>query len=330
MFIDPPNYRSPSVNTDKFGLREQYDDEGQFIDLEAFAAKHAQCNVLLGGSTVFGVDATSDRMTLSHHLHRERVPCINLGFRAATGQQELIMFLLLKRYLGEVSNIVILSGVNDCALAARPGTLLYRGFGGIFYEGIALSSGRQQELVGPARYHAARAVDTALTRSRVLRGAIQLLVRRIRGPETRRRPGFEQKLEESMDFVQNTIDTWGRLQAAGHIKVHFVLQPAIGWTQKALTQIERECFDADVKLFPETELFSSQRTYTYCRRRVEASCKRSGIDFHDANEWLNDGDFHASDIFTDVCHLSDGGTKAVATLLRQRLTWRENNATISR
>ena len=324
MFTDQPNYRSPSVNTDKFGLREQYDADGEFIDLKTVRVAHPRCNVLLGGSTVFGVDATSDRATLSQQLHRDGTPCINLGFRAATGQQELIMFLLLKRYFDRVLNVVLLTGVNDCALAARPGTRIYPGFGGVFYEGAALSPARQQELLGVARYRTGKLVDRAFVRSRVVRGVLQLLLGRGSDGADCTRASFEEKLAESMGFVENTIHTWASLQSSGDFKVHFVLQPAIGWTKKPLTGIERECFDADVAMFPETRLFSSMSTYEECRTRLAASCERNGIEFHDANEWLDEERYVGEEIFTDVCHLSDEGARVVSGFLRDRLNWRES------
>jgi len=324
MFTDEPNYRSPSVNTDKFGLREQYDAEGDYIDLKAVRATHPECNVLLGGSTVFGVDATSDRATLSQHLHRPGVPCLNLGFRAATGQQELIMFLLLKQYFARVLNVVLLTGVNDCALAARPGTRIYPGFGGVFYEGAALSPARQQELLGVTRYRTGQLVDRVFVRSRAVRGVLRLFLGRGSGSAPGARMSFDEKLDESMGFVENTIHTWGRLQASGGFKVHFVLQPAIGWTKKPLTAIERECFDADVALFPETSLFSAASTYQQCRNRLAASCERNEIEFHDANEWLDEAPHVGEEIFTDVCHLSDGGARLVSGFLRDRLNWRES------
>jgi len=324
MFTDQPNYRSPSVNTDKFGLREQYDVEGEFIDLKTVGVAHPRCNILLGGSTVFGVDATSDRATLSQHLHRDGVPCVNLGFRAATGQQELIIFLLLKRYFDRVLNVVLLTGVNDCALAARPGTRIYPGFGGIFYEGAALSPARQQELLGVARYRTGQLVDRAFVGSRVVRGALQLLLGRGSGAGHQTQVSFEEKLDQSMGFVENTIHTWRSLQSSGGFKVHFVLQPAIGWTRKPLTAIERECFDADVALFPETTLFSSTSTYQQCRDRLAASCERNEIEFHDANEWLDQAPHVGEEIFTDVCHLTDGGARLVSGFLRGRLNWRQS------
>ena len=321
MFTDRSDYRTASVNTDKFGLREQYDILGDFIRLEALRSSHRQCNVLLGGSTVFGVDATSDRTTISHFLNREGTPCINLGVRGATGQQELIIFLLLKQFLPKVLNVVLFTGVNNCALAARSGTRIYPGYGGIFYEGIKPHPDRQQELVGPGRFRLGRMLDSAYTGSPMFRRALNLIVggRRPGKPIESRRASFSEKLSEIMGFVRNDLATWSGLQSADGFKVHFVLQPAIGWGNRPTTPIETECFEADLRLFPETRLFASTEVYRQYREQLRAACSNTGIDFHDGNDWLDDPRFSDEEIFTDVCHLTDGGNRIVAEMLRQRL-----------
>lgn len=321
MFADQPGYRSASVNTDRFGLREQYDAEGEFLDIETLRTTRQRCNVLLGGSTVFGVGATSDRTTISAHLHRAGTPCLNLGVRGATGQQELILFLLFRQHFPNVRNVVLLTGVNNCALAARPGTKIYPGFGGIFYEGMLLSASRQQELQGVPRYRLARMVDRAYAGSRLVRGASRVLLGGTTAPAPR--AAFEEKLAQVMQFTDNDLITWGQLQSAAGFKVHLVLQPAINWTKRPLTAVEAELFAADLELFPDTSLFASQRVYDQYRARIEKSCRANGIDFHDANVWLNDPRFAGEEIFTDVCHLTDAGNSIVADFLDAHLAWRE-------
>ena len=321
MFTDQPNYRSPSVNTDAFGLREQYDMADDPIDFETLRSSVSQCNVILGGSTVFGVDATSDRTTVSHFLNQPDRPCLNLGVRGATGQQELILFLLFKKYLPPVKNVVLFTGVNNCALAARPGTRVYRGFGGVFYEGVLPSPGRQQELMGVARYRLIRFVDRAYTSSRFVRKGLNLALGRGQQAALGQRATFEEKFEETMRLVENDLETWGQLQSASGCKVHFVLQPALGWTARPQTRVESECFDADLELFPDTRLFASREFYLQYRDRLAQACRLHGIDFHDANEWIDSPSFAREEIFTDVCHLTDAGNRIVADLIRQRLCW---------
>jgi hypothetical protein len=322
MFADQPGYRSHSVNTDKFGLREQYDDEGEFIDIDTFESTGRRCNGLLGGSTVFGVGATSDRTTISSRLHRPRTPCLNLGVRGATGQQELILFLLFRQHFPDIRNVVLFTGVNNCALAARPGTKVYPGFGGVFYEGMLLSPLRQQELQGIPRYRLTQLVDRAYRGSRLVRGAARVLLGR-RTTTDGYRANFEEKLTQIIRFAENDLATWGQLQSAGGFKVHLVLQPAINWTERPLTQMEAELFAADIELFPDTKLFASHPVYEEYRAKIESSCDSNGIDFHDANLWLNEPRFAREELFTDVCHLTDTGNAIVAGLLSDRLDWKD-------
>ena len=323
MFTDCANYRSSAVNTDKYGLREQYDDLDEFISLESLRTKYQECNVLVGGSTVFGVDSTSDRTTMSHLLNREGVPCLNLGVRGATSQQELILFLLLKQYFPRVLNVVLFTGLNNCALAARPGTMIYPGFGGIFYEGMEPPRTRQEELKGAGRVRLTRLVDGLYERSRVFRRTLNVVLGNAHGTgvKSSRRKTFETKLAEVFGFVRNDLETWGGLQAAGVCKLHFVLQPVIGWTRRPLTRIEDECFQADSTLFPETRLFASASVYREYRELIVAACKQHEIDFHDGNEWLEDSRLARDEVFTDVCHLTDAGNRIMAEAMRTRLNW---------
>ena len=50
------------------------------------------CNVLVGGSSAFGMGATSDKKTISSQLSNTGIFCQNFGVRGATSQQELIIF----------------------------------------------------------------------------------------------------------------------------------------------------------------------------------------------------------------------------------------------
>src|SRR2546421_7675919 len=62
-FVNPPFYRSKSVNIDGFGMRESYDIDGKFIDLTRARKIYPACTVLVGASAAFGVGASSDHRT---------------------------------------------------------------------------------------------------------------------------------------------------------------------------------------------------------------------------------------------------------------------------
>ena len=107
MYINEPNYRSKAVNTDQMGFRLQYLNGEEPMEWSALRAEFQECDVLVGNSTVFGVDAPSDKATISHHLNSSfkdprGTPVINLGVRGATSQQEVVMFQAMRRFMPPV------------------------------------------------------------------------------------------------------------------------------------------------------------------------------------------------------------------------------------
>ena len=132
MFVNFPNYKSEHVNTDDLGFRKSFSREGKSID--TMNVKNEKiCNVLIGGSTAFGMGASSDKKTISSFLSQSSIFCHNFGVRAATSQQEFLIFQNFKRLLPKIKNVFILTGVNDLALAAEE-SLFYPEFGGLYAE----------------------------------------------------------------------------------------------------------------------------------------------------------------------------------------------------
>jgi hypothetical protein len=330
MTTHQPHYRSKSVNTDKFGLREQYDASGRFVDLEQMKAVYDRCDVLVGGSTGFGVDATSDRATVSQFLSVGSRLCFNLGVRGATSQQELILFLWAKRYLPEVRNVILLSGVNNCSLASLEATIFYPDFGGIFSEEYHFDSFLRQYAYSGShesfqvKHRLCRRVDRLFAKSSWARSLARALFGRNPCPIVAQdRYDFEAKVQLVNRFLENDLQNWACLQRGLGCKVHFVLQPAISWTAKPLTAIERECFEADLQRIASMKRYTSAEFHRRYREQIEGICLACGIDFHDANPWLAEPQFKGLDLFTDVCHLTDEGNRILAGLLRHRLDWKD-------
>jgi hypothetical protein len=117
------------VNTDQYGFGRQHTPSGKTLNIATLAEDFEACNVLLGGSVVFGVAVSSDRATITSYLTSDDHPFVNLGTRGATSQHELSAFLLARPYLPPVREIVLLTGVNECILASRPVADVYELFG---------------------------------------------------------------------------------------------------------------------------------------------------------------------------------------------------------
>lgn len=112
MMGNPPNFRSKEINTDIFGYRASK-FRGQFVNLEN-AADFTQVNILLGGSTVFGVGSSSDATTIPSLLSDlTGEPWLNFGVRAAVSFQEYIHFIQHFKKVKKLGRVVFFSGMND-------------------------------------------------------------------------------------------------------------------------------------------------------------------------------------------------------------------------
>ncbi|MCG6167608.1 hypothetical protein LFX25_07200 [Leptospira sp. FAT2] len=287
MMMHEANFRSKAINTDEFGLREQYFKKtGEFLKIRQLKRDLDHCNLITGGSTVFGTNASSDKETIAYHLSTD-VPFINFGIRGGTSQQEVIEFLLLKKFLPTLKNIVLLSGINNFSLASINAPIQFPEFGSTFYQDIFFGK------------------DFIVSKNRKIP-----------------KQNFKRKLEILTSILLNDLDTWKGLQTSGNSKVHYVLQPVVGWTQKKLTHLEKLCIDADIKIFGKLhEIYWDQELYVEYSQTIRNACELYGIEFHDSNEWLNDPRFENETVFTDICHLTDHGNLILAELLSKKLKW---------
>lgn len=327
-FINKSNYRSRSVNTDKFGLREQYDYNNQFIDLSTIRNNYDSCNMLIGSSTVFGVDATSDFSTISHFLNKKDIPCLNFGIRGATSQQELILFITLKRFLPKVENIVIFSGVNNFSLASLEGSIYFPEYGGIFSEEKIFDfAGRQynehieNDLLN-IKINALNFIKSGYNKNYLMRTILKIIFsRKVSQHPKLQKMSFDEKLTLMTEIFKNDIETWAGIRDILGCKISFILQPAINWTNKKLTNMEKEIFQSDLEIYHSMQYYSDKDKFEFYRSNLKTKCNECGIPFSDANSWLNEEACHDKNIFTDVCHLNDTGNKIISDLIKKHLNW---------
>jgi len=125
-----PAHDSPVVRTDANGFRVSV-WRGRPVDTCNYDDHRADL-LVVGGSFVFGVGATSDAATLASCLAGalDR-PALNLGIRAGNSTQELIATI---PFLRTARRVVVASGVNNlvAALQSHGQSSLY---GPMFFEG---------------------------------------------------------------------------------------------------------------------------------------------------------------------------------------------------
>lgn len=112
MMGNPANFRSDEINTDNYGFRFSH-FQGETVSLENLE-RFDRVNILIGGSTVFGVGSSSDATTISSLLaDLTREPWLNMGVRAAVSFQEYLHLVQHFKKAKSVGKVVVFSGIND-------------------------------------------------------------------------------------------------------------------------------------------------------------------------------------------------------------------------
>lgn len=327
MFLNEADYTSKAVNTDGHGLRLQYKKDGCLLRLEDCC--EGMFDIMLGGSSVFGVDASSDLKTLPAFFSSAEVPCLNWGIRGASTQHELLCFLFFKRYVRNIRQVILFSGVNLCSLASMEDVMIYPDQGALFseeyYNRQSLENLRAGSDVDASLEVALASLGRRFKRLYERRAVFRFLLRLftckkksaappIRLPE-RNISGFHKRMEALLVLLENELETWAALSRGGGFRLRYVLQPALRWALKAENDLEEECLREDLRVHPQNGVFGTMVFRQAYSARIAAICRRLGVDYTDANDMLSGADGSRS-VFTDLCHLTDYGNELVAGRLR--------------
>lgn len=323
MFVQEPEFNRECVSTDSHGMRHQH-IRGRDYSMSELREHFEECDVMVGGSTVFGVDASSNKTTISALMTEKApdgVPVINLGIRGAMPQQELVAFMMLRHLLPKVRNIYIFSGVNVASYAAQKNSLIYEDYGCLFSEEYNYNLMREQYKLFTAshedvrRYRTFDWFEALYDKSPYIRGFLR---RFLDIDESRPElPGKNRKeqLNQLLVWFRRDLESWKNIKSSVE-SVKYVLQPAIGWNAKALSEREQKIMDEDRTIDKTLSYYATPEFYQGYSEKVAALCYDAGIEFHDANKWFDEPVHAGSDYFTDVCHLNDNGNSAVAEFMK--------------
>ncbi|WP_328345487.1 Inducer of phenazine A [Micromonospora sp. NBC_00421] len=304
MFFHPASHRSAFVNTDRLGFR--ISRRGAEEVSVAGPQPDGGVNILVGGSTAFGVGATADAATVSSRLWSAYAPehaWVNLGGRAHNSAQELVNFTLHRHLLSGIRNIVLFSGLNNLGLARLPGRI--RGEHGAFYHcdefnEIMHERQRPPRLIGLSQ--------------RLRRDAGKAGAKR----DTHARPPAEQQIEIAADLTLRHLGTWRLLADALGATLSFVLQPLATWVRERPSPPEQLLFDEldAVFNFRETygDIIPPQVGQDYAAV-LRVGCEKLGVRFVDLAPLLADAVRPDDWIFVDRAHMTDRGCDVVAALL---------------
>ncbi len=332
MFVNADNYKTNSINTDSLGFRKTINSEGNPIDLDKVKSKYQDCNILMGGSAAFGMGNSSDSKTISSFLSQSNTFCQNMGVRAATGQQELILYIQFKRFFNNVKNIILFSGVNDISVAAQKSSFFYPDFGGVFSEDLRFNIfwhqyiGFNKDKWEFKKHNFFNIIDLVSKKFSLVKFFLNIFFSLFPTSKVTNKTkknnnlSFSEKLKYVKKIISNDLDTWSLISKQNKINIIYVLQPNACWVKKKLSEYERKILNEERKNLGDKfyESYSDINVYFEQKKFLESNCKERGINFVDSNEWL--ANFNESDeIFNDSSHLTDYGNKIISDNIKKFL-----------
>ena len=313
----PKNLRSQTANTDNNGFR--YSIFEKLIYTVENIEEYREISLFLGGSTTFGVGASSDAMTVvSQYAKMSGEACLNLGVRGAVSVQELLHLFNTLPQANNVKKIIIFSGVND----------LYVNF--------------SQKIASEfdARFEELGSEHLAYTPMRHLATKILAMLYRVNSskllPLSKRElltfpfsKHVEEKLitdcdrfEKLKQLQRRNFIVYSALQKQLNCKILFALQPFFPWTQKQATEEEALVFSQleKMQIFSDflrvKEIIGRHSIYKEYLTILEDLSDEFGVEFYNLNPEFSG----SKTLFCDQIHLTDCGNILAAQLINERFT----------
>ena len=101
------------------------------------------------------------------------------------------------------------------------------------------------------------------------------------------------------------------------IRIIYILQPTITWTDRQPTKSEKKIIEFEKKRIKGyfQKDFTSKKIYLETKRYLEKECKKNSIEFYDANRLILNSD-KDKDFFIDFSHLSVYGNSFIAKSIK--------------
>jgi len=292
MYFHPRNVVYKSVSTDDRGFRNTTGSQNK-----------KSTALLIGGSTVFGIGATSDGATIASQLNKmTESNWLNFGGRAFNSTQEAMLVHLanLEKIDGP---IVVMSGINNLIRSLLPGR--FSPMYGAFFDQSLYEKKMASALVG----------------NRELLRMLFAGVRAKFGLAKKTIATAPSKLAKADSYAtmlsvfERDCEYLQMLANKNNTSVTFVMQPFIPWINKSLVSQETELFalldqEADGFSLVLRELAEYRDQYD---KDLHAICSKVGVKYLNLNDApeLQQPDW----LFVDRVHLADNGYCAVARLL---------------
>jgi hypothetical protein len=324
MYFHTSKFSSINVNTDLYGFRYGIKDGVQYSPEKM--NNEGEVSLLIGGSTVFGVGASTDENTITSILSKPKSQNIkgetwlNFGGRAFGSNQELILFNQFSYKLPKIKNVIIFSGLNDLYLS------LFRDkgehFGSFYFQKKFESAMNDSVLTWKGRifkflFHKIlkdRVDYTSLRLNTIVKTVKNALITNVAVEEIK----FDS--DYAADQIKKNLFTWKHLSKSLDFNLIYILQPVPHWFNKKLSKEEILLFsDLDKsrdnnKLLPLLDF----TLYDELKNRLQIICKDLSVPFYDSNSHFKKDNLNVW-MFVDRAHLTDLGNAEVANMINKIL-----------
>ena len=307
--VHAAGYRSDRVNTDAYGLR--FSQCGtQRVSVEA-RGHNTRVNVLVGGSTAFGIGASSDAQTVASCLASLTGEVwLTLAGCGLNASQELALFLTHQHRLGPLGHVVVFSGLNTLA-----------------YEGLSELLAAHQDQAPSAPYAAFMdSVNQHVLRPAPARTGLWHRLSQALAPRREPLPlpplsAAERRLAQAASAIGRSLHQWQRLLGDDHTSLTFILQPLLPWCREQLPEGEQAMLGA---LPQQPAHFDALLEGVYPRALHECFFRRikalaDPVPCYDMNCMLDSAPAFGQTLFCDRLHLNDLGYNAVAKVITAKL-----------
>jgi hypothetical protein len=314
MLAGQADFVSEVVNTDEHGFRYTLLNKKKLslTQIEAYDS----VNILIGGSAVFGVGASSDESTISSLLAEKTGEFwLNLGIRGGVSFHEYIHLIRFIAQAKKINKIVFMSGVNDLYInqISNLSDSFDRQFGEqelrlkmLPFKKMLLARFMRRWL----GYVNLDVVDKGVlaTLSAILRREEEVKIELSEADKSER---FEKNYERNFLL-------YSALKKELACEMIFCFQPFFYWTDKTMSEVEKQVFNELEAMQEGTPWVKFKRDatpafYEAKARVLKDIAERRDIKFVDLNRCAFGGDT----CFVDAVHLSDEGNLIVSEAIME-------------
>jgi hypothetical protein len=314
MLSGPINYESKNIHTDEHGFRlTKFKD--RYISINDID-KFDEINIVIGGSTVFGVGSTSDDTTIASVLsNKTNEPWFNLGVRGGISFTEYIHLIRFMHKAKNIRNIVFFSGINDIYTNMLVNTK--SNFDSRFQDGIEKYTCKRKFIsyILSKLYFIEQDDIIGLSLK-------QMLLYPFVKYENKKDKllTHEEQVDKIFDTFKRNFLLYAALVKQFNVKITYILQPFADWTEKNLSNDEKDVFQyletlQDGTDWKATKNKLNKELYDKVKSFLSNELNDVNIDFIDSHSYYKID----KTLFVDTVHLNDTGYEVASHIILQNI-----------